>query len=148
MGEIRSNDEPSERMAKLMAKLYFFMASEIIKKLGDEEGKDVIRKAISRFGKSRAEAMLKEAEERDLEINHDTYLAVRDMPLISWKKDPCRSTDITYCPMHDMWSMLNDNELGSLYCEIDKILYESFSIDFDRPLCKTSGDPCCRFIIK
>jgi hypothetical protein len=69
------------------------------------------------------------------------------MPTISWEKDPNNPSDITYCPMHDMWEQLGANDLGSIYCEIDYDLYKAFGIDFERPLCKTSGDRCCRFIV-
>jgi hypothetical protein len=70
------------------------------------------------------------------------------MPSISWEKDPKQQTDITYCPMHDMWDQLDALKLGAIYCEIDEVLYRQFHVDFERPLCKTNGDSCCRFIIK
>ncbi len=148
MGKIRSTDEPVGKMAKLMAELYYFMAKEMIEQLGDEKGKEAIRDAITAFGKARAEVMKEEAYERGMKINAETYALVRDMPSTSWEKDPENPADITYCPMHDMWDQLNALELGALYCEIDDVLYKSFQVNYDRPLCKTHGDSCCRFIIK
>lgn len=148
MGKIRSTDEPVGKMAKLMAELYYFMAGEMIDRLGDEKGKEAIRNAIAMFGEARAETMKDETKERGLELNAETYALVRDMPSISWEKDPENPMDVTYCPMHDMWSQLDALELGALYCEIDEILYTNFRIDYERPFCKTHGDHCCRFIIK
>lgn len=148
MGKIRSWDEPVGRMAKLMAELYCFMAREMIEKLGEEKGKESVREAVRKFGEARAEAMKEEAAERGLEINAETYALVRDMPGISWEKDPDSLCDFTYCPMQDMWEQLGANDLGSIYCEIDYVLYKAFNVDFVRPLCRTSGDSCCRFIIK
>ncbi len=148
MGKIRSTDEPVGRMAKLMAELYYFMANEIIDQLGEEKGKEAVRKAVTRFGEARAAVMQEEAKERGLEINSGTYALVRDMPSISWEKDPENPSDITYCPMHDMWEQLDALELGAIYCEIDSVLYDSFNTEFERPLCKTSGDQCCRFLVK
>jgi len=148
LGKIRSTDEPVGKMAKLMAELYYFMAREMIARLGDEKGKEAIRNAIAMFGEARAEVMKEEAQERGLELNAETYALVRDMPSASWEKDPENPEDITYCPMHDMWSQLDAIELGALYCEIDEILYKNFKINYERPLCKTHGDHCCRFIIK
>jgi hypothetical protein len=148
MGKIRSCDEPVGRMAKLMAELYYFMAKEMIDKLGEEEGRKAAREAVTKFGEARAAAMKEEAAERGLAINAETYSLVRDMPGISWEKDPGNPSDFTYCPMQDMWEQLGANDLGSIYCEIDYVLYKAFNIDFERPLCKTSGDACCRFIIK
>jgi hypothetical protein len=148
MGKLRSSDEPVGRMAKLMAELYYFMAEEMIGKLGEEKGKEAVREAVRKFGEARAESMKEEASERGLEINAGTYSLVRDMPGISWEKDPDNPTDFTYCPMQDMWEQLGANDLGSIYCEIDYVLYKAFNVDFERPLCKTSGDSCCRFLIK
>lgn len=148
MGKIRSTDEPVGRMAKLLAELYYFMAKELKDRLGEEEGTAAIRHAVTQFGEARAAVMKEEAKERGLEINAETYALVRDMPGISWEKDPERPTDITYCPMHDMWEQLDAQDLGALYCEIDEVLYQSFGVEFERPLCKTSGDSCCRFIVK
>ena len=148
MSKIRSTDEPVGKMAKLMAGLYYFMADEMIERLGEEKGKEAIRNAVTRFGMARAEVMKEEAKERGLDINGETYAIVRDMPSISWEKDPENPCDVTYCPMHDMWEQLNVLDIGSIYCEIDEVLYKSFNVKFERPLCKTNGDQCCRFIIK
>jgi len=148
LDKIRSTDEPVGKMAKLMAELYYFMANEMIARLGEETGKAAIRNAITEFGKARAEVMKEEALERGLEINAETYSLVRDMPSISWEKDPENPCDVTYCPMHDIWEQLNALELGALYCEIDDVLYKSFNVEYERPLCKTLGDHCCRFIIQ
>lgn len=148
MSKIRSTDEPVGKMAKLMAELYYFMANEMIEELGNEKGKEAIKNAITKFGEARASVMKEEAKERGLELNSDTYALVRDMPSISWEKDPQNPCDITYCPMHDMWEQLNALEIGALYCEIDDVLYRSFNVEYERPLCKTSGDHCCRFLIK
>jgi hypothetical protein len=147
MTKIRSHDEPVERMAKLMAELYYFMGKEMVERMGDEQGKASIRSAIRKFGEARVAAMHEEAAERGLDINMETYLAVRDMPGTSWEKNPENPADITYCPMQDMWAELGDQELGAIYCEIDDVLYNGFNAKLDRPLCKTNGDECCRFIV-
>lgn len=148
MGKIRSTDEPVGRMAKLLAELYYFMAKEMLDSLGEEEGKEAIGRAITKFGEARVACMKEEAAERGLEINSETYAIVRDMPGTSWEKDPNSPNDVTYCPMHDMWEQLDALEIGALYCEIDSVLYNGFNTDFERPLCKTTGDKCCRFIVK
>lgn len=151
MTKIRSTDEPVGRMAKLMAGLYYFMAKEMIEKLGEEEGEKAIRSAVTQFGQVRLASMKEEAKEKGLEINSETYGIVRDMPGISWERDPQNLTDVTYCPMQDMWEMLEKQsiqKIGSLYCEIDHVLYQGFNTPFERPLCKTHGDACCRFLVK
>lgn len=151
MAKIKSTDEPVGRMAKLMAGLYYFMAKEMLDRLGEEAGEKAIRSAVTKFGQARLASMKEEAQEKGLKMNSETYGIVRDMPGLSWKRDPQHPTDITYCPMQDMWEMLEKQPLqkiGGLYCEIDDILYQGFNTQFERPLCKTHGDSCCRFIVK
>lgn len=148
MAKIRSTDEPVGRMAKLMAELYYFMAKEMIERLGEEKGKEAIRASVTKFGKARLESMYEEARERSLDINIETYKIVRDMPGISWEKDPNNPDDITYCPMQDMWAGLNAQEIGAIYCEIDYVLYGGFNTELERPLCKTENHDRCRFIVK
>lgn len=148
MSKVRSNGEPVERMAKLMAELYYFMAKEMVERMGPELGKESIRAAIRKFGEARLVSMKEEARERGLEISPETYAEVRDMPGISWERNPDNLMDITYCPMQDMWAQLGDQELGAIYCEIDDVLYEGFNARLDKPLCKTSGDEVCRFIVR
>ena len=148
MSNIRSMDEPVSRMAKLMAELYCFMARELIERLGEEEGRASVWSAIERFGKARLESMHEEAFERGLDICPETYLKVRDMPGISWERDPDNPDDVTYCPMQDMWEQLESQDLGAIYCDIDYVLYRGFNMELERPLCKTAGDSCCRFIVK
>jgi hypothetical protein len=135
-------------MAKLMASLFYFMARELLDRLGEAEGKAAVRNAVKKFGEARAANMKEEVAERGLAINPQTYALVRDMPGIPWIKDAAHPGDITYCPMHDMWQQLDANDIGALYCEIDEVLYNSFNADLDRPLCLTSGDTRCRFIVK
>lgn len=148
MSKIRSKDEPVGRMAKLMAELYYFMAKEMVERMGKESGKEAIRAAIKNFGEARLKSMQAEAAERGLELNPETYLQVRDMPGTSWERDPANPNDVTYCPMQDMWAGLGDRELGEIYCEIDDVLYKGFNAELERPFCKTQGDHCCRFIVK
>lgn len=148
MAKIRSTDEPVGRMAKLMAELYLFMAQEMVDRLGEKDGKAAVRAAITKFGEARVASMREEARERGLAITAETYALVRDMPGISWERDPANPGDVTYCPMEDMWRGLGDRKLGAIYCEIDGVLYEGFNAEFERPLCKTSGDCCCRFIVR
>lgn len=143
---IRSHDEPVEKMAKLLALLFSTMAEEMMQSMGKEEGTAAVRRAVTTFGKTRATSMLQEAKERQLPINLETYFKVRDMPSISWEKDPDQPQDVIYCPMHAMWQEIGNERIGRLYCEIDEILFEAFGAKLNRPLCLTYGDDRCRFL--
>lgn len=150
MSNLKSSEAPEIRMTKLMAELYYFMAAEMVEKMGEEEGKKAVLSAINKFGEARVKAMKEEADEKGLDVNNPaTYLKVRDMPSNGWKYSENNPADITYCPMEDVWSQYGKygKELGYLYCQVDKVLFGGFGLKLDRPYCIAKGDEVCRFNI-
>ncbi|QXE17606.1 L-2-amino-thiazoline-4-carboxylic acid hydrolase [Clostridium sp. 001] len=151
MSNLKSSEEPAVKFAKLMAELYYFMAQEMVERMGEENGKDAISSAVKKFGKARVDAMKAEAKEKGLDLNNPrTYAAVRDMPSNAWKYSDNDQSEITYCPMGDIWSQYGKAgmELGHLYCEIDYILFEAFGMKLERPYCIAKGDKVCKFNLK
>lgn len=151
MATIRSNEPASVRNAKLMAKLYYFMAKEMIDRLGRDEGTAAIRAAVKAFGEDRVASMRQEAAERGItEIKTiPDYFQVRDMPSDGWVNTMEPPTS-TYCPLHDIWKDFGElgNYIGSLYCEVDFILFGGFGFQLSRENCLTQGDDHCDFIVK
>lgn len=146
MSTIRTSEDPSIRWAKLFAKLYFYMAKELVDTLGPEEGKNAIKHAIERFGQARVESMKAEAAERGLPpIGKATYDAVREMPGIGWSFVP---EGVKTCPLADIWNDFGEEgaELGAIYCEIDHILLNAFGVGLERHHWLTHGDDFCQFI--
>lgn len=151
MSNLRSSEEPEIRYAKLMAELYYFMAQEMVEKMGKKNGIDAISSAVSKFGNARVTAMKAEAKKRGLDSDDiKTYVAVRDMPSTGWKNSDNNPSEITYCPMEDIWSQYGKAgmALGNLYCEIDHILFEGFGMKLERPYCIAKGDKVCKFNLK
>ncbi|MGI6685372.1 MAG: L-2-amino-thiazoline-4-carboxylic acid hydrolase [Bacillota bacterium] len=151
MTRIKSTDDPVVRFAHLMAKMYFYLAEELMEQLGEEKGEEAILRAIGKFGAARVMAMKEEAKELGLELNClDTYRTVRDMPGIGWENNPDNVNEITHCPMQDAWAELGDKgrKIGYLYCQIDHVLYDAFGVDMERPLCLAKGDKSCLFLLK
>ena len=151
MGKIRSNENSAVRNAKLLAKIYYYMGKEMIERLGEKEGEEAIRTAVTAFGNDRVASMKEEAEERGIkEFNSiQDYFSVRDMPSDGW----INSEDLTkakYCPFHDIWKEYGDmgDKIGKLYCEVDFILFGAFGINLERNHCLTDGDEFCDFILK
>ena len=79
----------------------------------------------------------------------ETFAELRDMPRSGWESSPDDPLEKTYCPMEHVWSLYGDRgrELGYLYCQIDRVLYQGFGMDLERPLCRAKGDAVCRFIL-
>jgi hypothetical protein len=148
MTSIKSTEDPAVRFAKLTAELYYFMADELIEKLGEEKGKAAIREAVSKMGEKRVSDMKQEATECGLPPNSpQTYLKMRDMPSNGWENDKENPMITTKCPLFDIWDNFGEDghDVGALYCEIDFILFDSFGISLNRPLCMTKGDKVCNF---
>ena len=151
MSNLRSNEDPAVRFAKLMAELYYFMAEEMVERIGKEDGKEAILSAINKFGEARVRAMKEEAKEKGIDVSDPkTYFALRDMPSTGWECTPDNPTEITYCPMEDVWKQYGKNgmELGYLYCQIDHVLYQGFGMELKRPYCIAKGDKVCKFVLK
>lgn len=151
MSNLRSSEEPAIRFAKLMAELYYFMAQEMVERMGKEDGINAITSAVTKFGEARVKAMKAEAKEKGLDLNNPRiYADVRDMPSNGWKYSDNDHSEITYCPMGDIWCQYGKDgmELGHLYCEIDHILFEAFGIKLERPYCIAKGDKVCKFNLK
>lgn len=151
MSNLKSSEEPTVKFAKLMAELYYFMADEMIERMGQENGKEAILAAVNKFGEARVKAIKNEAAEKGMDENAPmTYFTLRDMPSDGWKSNPNDPTETTYCPMEDVWAQYGKKgmELGCLYCKIDHVLFEGFGLKLERPYCIAKGDKVCKFNLK
>ena len=151
LGTIRSSEPAAVRHAKLLAKLYYYMAKEMIERMGKEEGSKAIKAAVTAFGKDRVASMREEAAERGITefSSVEDYFKVRDMPSDGWVNTMDPPT-CQYCPLHDIWKDYGElgNYVGSLYCDIDFILFEGFGFKLSRKNCLTKGDKFCDFILE
>ena len=145
MGKLRSSEEPAVRNVKLMSKLYYHMSAAIIEKLGREAGTALIREGLKNFANDRVASMLEECRERGITIEEfSDYYKVRDMPMDGWvaQLDP---PGCSYCPMADIWSEYGElgSYVGSLYCDIDYILFGGIGFDLEREEALTTGHSKC-----
>ncbi len=154
--ENRDND-PVVALARIMAKLYYFMADEVINVMGKEEGEEIVRRAIWKFGTNRGEGIKEVVQKKGLELNLKNMAENYDMPLSNaWDADSEVSPDnfkeiVHYCPFAEVWKELGAEELGYIYCEQDIALMKAFNenIDFSRNESLMDGDDAkCRFNIK
>ena len=145
---INTSEDPSIRFAKLFAKLYYYMAKEMIDTLGPEDGKKAIASAIDKFGRDRVASMKAEAAARNLNpMGKATYDAVRDMPGIGWS---FIKEGVAVCPFNDVWKDFGQEgmDIGAIYCEIDHVLLNSFDVGLKRNYVLTHGDDYCQFIFE
>jgi predicted hydrocarbon binding protein len=145
--KIRSHEDECIRFGKLFAELYYYMAKNIIDKLGEKEGSQIIKDGLKEFAEYRVSNMKEEAKERDIEIkNIKDYFKVRDMPDCGWENGEERGV-VVQCLFDEVWKKYGETgkKLQKLYCDIDYILYGGFGFHLDRPSCKANGDDECVF---
>lgn len=149
MSDIKVSQPTAMRISKLMADMHYWMAKEMIDRLGEEEGKKAVANAIKNMAASRIEAMHKDCRENGLEPKGKAvYGKMKDFPTPDWHRD--ENGVVTYCPMAETWATYGEEglKIGALYCQIDYPLYAGFGLKLDRPECLTNGDKCCRFLWK
>lgn len=138
--EKKENNGAVAAQAKIMAKLYYYMANEIVEEVGKEEGMEIVRKAIWKFGANRGTEIRKKVEKDNQELNLENMTKYYDMPLNdAWdaevKVTPNSFKEIVdYCPFAEIWIEFGAEELGYIYCEQDIALMKAFNenIDFSR----------------
>ncbi|MEL7624904.1 MAG: L-2-amino-thiazoline-4-carboxylic acid hydrolase [Clostridiales bacterium] len=147
MSDIRASQPIPMRVSKLMAEMHYFMAKEMIERLGEKEGTEAVLSAINKMAASRVEAMHKDAEEQGIEPwGKANYMKIKDFATPDWKRD--EKGIVTYCPMQETWAQYGEEglKIGALYCAIDYPLYEGFGMKLDRPECLTTpGQHRCVF---
>jgi hypothetical protein len=147
MSDIKSSQPVPMRVSKLMAEMHYFMAKEMIERLGDEEGTAAVMSAINKMAASRVAAMRKDAAEQGIEPwGKVNYMKIKDFATPDWQRD--EKGVVTYCPMQETWAQYGEEglKIGALYCAIDYPLYAGFGMRLERPECLTTpGQHRCVF---
>lgn len=133
----QSIDSIVEKMARTMAKLYYFMAKEVVEEFG-EAGKEAVKRAVINYGEYRGKQIREKVEAQGLPLTVENLGKFYDLPLgFAWKSDKLRKEEnllekkVTYCPFAEEWKSLGAEELGLIYCLQDEALRKAFNPDFD-----------------
>lgn len=144
-----------DQMAVHMANLYYFMTKEMLEEYGDG-AKEVIKRAIIRFGEYRGREIAKRVLADGKELTIENLDAYYDIPLEQgWLPERKYEGERKYsttpvCAQAEVWKQWGWQEIGHLYCYIDTAIrcgYSSLSngrkVVF-KPVKNTLlGDDCC-----
>ena len=126
----------TEKMARAMAALFYYMADEMIKKYGDD-AKFTILEGIRRFGEWRGQEIRKQVLAAGEELNLGNLFKYYDLPLwVAWHMEVIedsetqRVTEVSYCPMADTWEKLGASRIGAIYCYVDPALVKGYNPGF------------------
>ncbi|WP_040984909.1 L-2-amino-thiazoline-4-carboxylic acid hydrolase [Oceanobacillus jeddahense] len=119
------------------SKMFAQIAKQVVDKY-EEEGEDVIRRAVERYGRKRGEGIAQRARANGLENNADNYLKNYDMARSELfevetvhKENEVEQT-FTYCPFGQQWADDDMGKYGILYCQvIDPSVAKGYNKNFE-----------------
>jgi hypothetical protein len=145
-------------LARRLALLHYYFAEAIIARLGEEEGRALVKEAIWAYGRHCGKAVREGVEALGLPVTDANYGRVRDLPRYGWSQDTVTLPDgevrpiATFCPVAAAFQELGPRgiELGRLYCFVDQAKYEAYNpaIEFVHARNVLDGDACCEFALQ
>jgi hypothetical protein len=152
-----STEEHLQRLLDLQAKLYYFLAHELIAEFG-LDGEAAVRRAVRRFGRERGLQIREDHIKMGLELNLYNLFTHYDLPGDSrFRRNKIELTEETRlsetleCTFYNVWKNYPDgNSIGRIYCEeIHHQIFGAYHPAVQTNLCctLTQGDDKCRFSV-
>lgn len=141
--------------AERMAMLYYHFASTLVTDLGEEKGKELIRKAIAAYGIEVGERQRAQVVAVGNALTCENYKTAPDLPMLAWSPEGMPKLirdgkEIAVCPLAKYWIEKGAADLGRLYCYVDQAKFSTFD-----PACECrhlqnvlDGDDCCVVAVK
>jgi hypothetical protein len=155
--EMISKEEASEQVLSIinrLALMFYCFSNTLIKELGEEKGKEIVKKAIYLYG----ERVGKRVKEKTLAKGLPTFPEnfQDDLPPLGWEDkekvivDGERRSRIYTCHLAKAWKELRVPELGRLYCYVDQAKCKAYNPDLECVHVKNvlDGDPYCEIAVR
>jgi len=138
-----------------LAMLYYHFANTLVAELGEEKGKELIRKAIESYGTEVGERQRRRVTAAGYAASCENYKVLPDLPALAWSQEGMpklvrQGKEISICPLAKYWMEKGAADLGRLYCHVDQAKYSTFD-----PECECrhlenvlDGDERCLIVIK
>lgn len=145
-----------DKMARTLATLYYFMASEVVAEFG-VAGESAVRRAIHKYGKARGQKVREEVTAKGLPLTVANLSRFYDLPLsLAWTsnkihvEENCLEKQVTYCPFAEEWKKLHGERLGLIYCEQDFAMRAAYNpeLELQQFTNVLDGDPHCHTILQ
>lgn len=120
-------------MGRRLALLYYFMSKKIIEKVGEEEGKVLIKEAIWDYGTYCGKAVAEGVLALGLPLTEENFRKVPDLPSRGWRSktvtlpDGQKQNQLTLCPLAVTWMQLGFEDVGRIYCFVDQSKTEGYN---------------------
>lgn len=135
------------------ALIYHHFAETLVEELGEEKGKELIRKAIYAYGDRIGKEARKKAQKKGLHLTPENF--ENDLPELAWKEEMVvvegeERVRVHHCPLAAEWLEWGDPNKGRLYCFVDQAKMHGFNPDYEYVHIKNvlDGDPYCELAVR
>lgn len=144
------------QMGRMMANLYYYMGQEIIAAMGSDKAKEVLRRAVWKYGVERGLTQKEKVILAGYEPIPENYSRVPDLPSLGWDVDKVEPGEnpshvqIRYCPFAEVWKEKGFQEFGRIYCTVDQAKYHGYHPESELVhLCNVlDGDCYCEMVCR
>jgi predicted ArsR family transcriptional regulator len=144
-----------QNMARRVALLHMSYARVLVDELGEEMGKQLVRQAIWEYGSRIGQRMRAAVEEQGLDPTIENMDRGSDLSPLGFESatavvdGEARSRSVA-CPMAEVWREYGEDELGTLYCEVDPAKTQAYSPAWTQVHTRKlpDGDDYCEMAIR
>ena len=152
-------EEASEQVAmwaRRMALMYHHLGEVLIEELGQDRAKEVMKKAIRRYGLDCGRRVRDEVKNMGLPLTPENFSRVPDLPKyglgersVIFEEGEHRPK-VLNCALARVWHEKGSEEMGRIYCSVDQAKFESYNPDIECRHLKNDldGDGCCLLSIR
>jgi hypothetical protein len=153
--------EEAKRQVALVCRrlglLHLAFAEVLVDRLGPEQGKKMVGRAIKEYSRMIGEKKREWAEERKMDLSPESFSKLSDLPSIGMH-DLIEEEEVEGekhyrahgCVMGKVWSEYGKGDLGRLYCFVDPASSMTFNPDHKLVHIKAlpDGDPYCELVMR
>ena len=135
------------------ALIYHHFARTLVEELGEERGRELIKKSIESYGSQVGCEARRKALSRKLDLKPENFES--DLPKYVWQTEEVvvdgeRRSRVHFCPLAAEWLSQGDAKTARLYCFVDQAKMTAFNPDYEYVHLKNllDGDPYCELVIR
>lgn len=135
------------------ALIHYCYGKTLIEELGEEQGKELILKAIQSYGEAVGKRVREETMAKELDLLVENYQ--EDLPKLGWEIEKVnvegeQRARVHVCHLAEVWKELGASEIGRLYCFVDQAKYSAYNPDLECIHIKNvlDGDPYCELAVR
>jgi L-2-amino-thiazoline-4-carboxylic acid hydrolase len=144
-----------QNMSRRVALLHLCFARTLVDELGEEKGRELIRKAIWDYGTRVGKQSRRRVEAMGLDPTIENFAKGSDLSSIGFDSqqiviDGEPRSQSAGCVLAEVWHEYGEDELGSLYCQVDPAKVQAYHPAWTLVHTKKipDGDECCEQAIR